>query len=131
MQSVWYIKREYWTNRKKTPTKLPSELIAKILAYSSKPGDVICDPFLGSGQVAKVAKQLRRKYIGFEIEKNYYDFALENIASAAPLVITKGAKRLSGPDPSVADKCIRCGRRKPNKHRNFCSIKCQKLWGKK
>ena len=80
MEDVWTIPREYWTGKEKTPTKLPSEIIRKILAYTSQPNDVICDPFIGSGQVAKVAKEMKRKYIGFEIESNYYNFALQHIA---------------------------------------------------
>ena len=75
MEDVWIIPREYWTGRQKTPTKLPSELIRKILSYSSKKGDMILDPFLGSGQIALVAKQMKRKYLGYEIVKEYYDFA--------------------------------------------------------
>jgi len=74
-EDVWYIKREYWTGDQKTPTKLPAELIKKILLYSSKKDDLVLDPFLGSGQVAVVAKLLDRQYIGFEIVKEYYEFA--------------------------------------------------------
>lgn len=74
-EDVWDIKREYWTGDAKTPTKLPRELIEKIIAYSSEKGDVVLDPFLGSGQVAVVSKENNRKYIGFEIVKKYHDFA--------------------------------------------------------
>ena len=74
-EDVWVIKREYWTGDQKTPTKLPAELIKKILEYSSEEGDIILDPFLGSGQVAVISKILNRQYIGFEIVKEYYDFA--------------------------------------------------------
>ena len=74
-EDVWYIKREYWTGDQKTPTKLPAELIKKILMYSSQKGDIVLDPFLGSGQVAVVSKLLGRQYIGFEITKEYYEFA--------------------------------------------------------
>jgi len=74
-EDVWYIKREYWTGDQKTPTKLPAELIKKILLYSSEKGDIVLDPFLGSGQVAVISKLLGRQYIGFEIVKKYYKFA--------------------------------------------------------
>jgi len=43
------IKREYWKGKKKTPTKLPAELVRKILSFSSGEGDLVFDPFLGSG----------------------------------------------------------------------------------
>ncbi len=78
-EDVWIIKREYWTGDQKTPTKLPAELIKKILMYSSEEGDIVLDPFLGSGQVAVVSKMLGRKYIGFEIVKECYEFAKERL----------------------------------------------------
>ncbi|MBI4245291.1 MAG: site-specific DNA-methyltransferase [Planctomycetes bacterium] len=78
-EDVWVIKREYWNGDQKTPTKLPAELIEKILHYSSKEGDIVLDPFLGSGQVAVVSKMLKRHYIGFEIVKEYYEFAKKRL----------------------------------------------------
>lgn len=78
-QDVWVIKREYWNGDSKTPTKLPKELIEKILMYSSKEGDIVLDPFLGSGQVAVVSKMLKRKYIGFEICEEYFQFARQRL----------------------------------------------------
>ena len=81
MEDVWTIPREYWTGEKKTPTKLPSEIIRKILSYSSKKGDLILDPFLGSGQVAVVSKEMKRKYVGYEIVKRYFDFAQSRLKS--------------------------------------------------
>jgi len=78
-EDVWYIKREYWSGDQKTPTKLPAELIKKILLYSSEEGDLVLDPFLGSGQVAIVSKMLKRRYVGFEIVKEYYEFAKERL----------------------------------------------------
>jgi len=78
-EDVWIIKREYWTGDDKTPTKLPAEIIQKILQYSSKKTDLVLDPFLGSGQVAVMSKMLGRRYLGFEIVKQYYDFATKRI----------------------------------------------------
>jgi len=74
-EDVWNIPREYWTGDLKTPTKLPAELIRKILAYSSQPGDVVLDPFLGSGQTAVVSHLEGRQYIGFEVVPEYFEFA--------------------------------------------------------
>ncbi len=74
-EDVWNIKREYWTNKPKTPTKLPFALVKKILEYSSVKNDIILDPFLGSGQVAIASKILDRHYLGFEIVVDYYKFA--------------------------------------------------------
>ena len=74
-EDVWVINREYWKGRKKTPTKLPSELVKKILSYSSNPGDLVLDPFLGSGTVAIVSRQEGRHFLGFEVVPEYCAFA--------------------------------------------------------
>lgn len=89
-EDVWEIKREYWNGDQKTPTKLPFEIIEKILKYSSEKGDTVLDPFLGSGQVAVVSKMLHRKYIGFEIVKSYYEFAKERLEKGVYRIREKG-----------------------------------------
>lgn len=81
LEDVWTIKREYWHGDTKTPTKLPAELIEKILGYTSREGDLVLDPFLGSGQVAVVSKMNNRRFVGFEIVEDYYRFALERLES--------------------------------------------------
>ena len=78
-EDVWEIKREYWTGKEKTPTKLPADLIKKILLYSSRKNDLVLDPFLGSGQVAVVSKMLGREYYGFDIVKEYFNLSLIHI----------------------------------------------------
>ena len=50
-----------------------------MLKYSSEKTDLVLDPFLGSGQVAVVSKMLGRKYLGFEIVKQYYNFASKRL----------------------------------------------------
>ena len=79
-EDVWVINREYWTGRRKTPTKLPLALVKKILAFSSCEGDLVLDPFLGSGTVAVAAKGMGRHYLGFEIVPEYYEFANERLS---------------------------------------------------
>lgn len=94
-EDVWVIRREYWHGDQKTPTKLPAELIKKILMYSSKEGDTILDPFLGSGQVAVVSKMLKRRYVGFEIVKEYYEFAKKRL--------DKGVYRIADEEPATTE----------------------------
>ena len=79
MEDVWVIKREYWTGDLKTPTKLPYELVSKILSYASDEKDVVMDPFLGSGQVAVVAQMMGRQYIGYEVVPEYFEFAQKRL----------------------------------------------------
>ena len=81
MEDVWTISREYWRGEKKTPTKLPSEIIRKILQYTTLEKDLVLDPFLGSGQVAVVSKEMNRKYVGFEIVKEYFDFTKKRLTN--------------------------------------------------
>jgi site-specific DNA-methyltransferase (adenine-specific) len=80
-EDVWVINREYWNGDIKTPTKLPAEVVKKILAYSSEEGDLVLDPFLGSGQVAVVSKMEKRQYVGFEIVPDYYNFIQQRLES--------------------------------------------------
>jgi site-specific DNA-methyltransferase (adenine-specific) len=53
------------------PTQKPEKLIAKLVLASSRRGDVVLDPFLGSGTTSVVAKKLGRQYIGIEQEETY------------------------------------------------------------
>ena len=97
-EDVWVINREYWTGDKKTPTKLPRELIEKLLAYSSEPGDVVMDPFLGSGQVAVVSKMNGRQFIGFEVVQEYFEFATERLETGVYRIKSENDTRSAG-DP--------------------------------
>jgi site-specific DNA-methyltransferase (adenine-specific) len=67
------ISAPFWSMPENTdhPTQKPEKLIAKLLLASSRPGDLVLDPFLGSGTTSVVAKKLGRRYIGIEREKEY------------------------------------------------------------
>jgi modification methylase len=67
------------------PTQKPEALLARILMASSKPGDIILDPFFGSGTTGAVAKRLGRHFVGIEREQKYIDAATARIASVEPL----------------------------------------------
>jgi len=68
-------------NRKyRHPTCKPEKLVREHLLMSSKPGEVVFDPFMGSGTTCAVAKSIGRKYIGFEIDKDYYETAKQRIS---------------------------------------------------
>jgi site-specific DNA-methyltransferase (adenine-specific) len=63
----------YWSMPENTdhPAQKPEKLIAKLILASSNPGDIIIDPFLGSGTTAVVAKKLKRHFVGIEYEREY------------------------------------------------------------
>ncbi|MBS7589674.1 site-specific DNA-methyltransferase [Ancylobacter defluvii] len=67
------------------PTQKPEALIARILLAASKPGDVVLDPFLGSGTTAAVAKKLRRHFIGIERDRSYAEAAQARVDATHPL----------------------------------------------
>ena len=61
------------------PTIKPLEFIRKVIRNSSVAGDVILDSFMGSGTTAVACILENRNYIGFEVNKKYYDIALKRI----------------------------------------------------
>lgn len=72
--NVWTdITIPFWSMPENTdhPTQKPEKLVAKAILASSKLGDVVFDPFLGSGTTSVVAKKLGRKYVGIEIDELY------------------------------------------------------------
>jgi DNA modification methylase len=54
------------------PTQKPEEIIARLVECSSKEGEVVLDPFLGSGTTAVVAEKMNRQWLGCEIEPQYW-----------------------------------------------------------
>lgn len=73
--------------KKLHPTQKPEALLKRIILASSLPGDVVLDPFLGSGTTAAVAKQLRRRWIGIEREDIYIRAAQARIDSVQMLAL--------------------------------------------
>jgi len=67
------------------PTQKPEALLYRILTATTKPGDVVLDPFFGTGTTGAVAKKLGRHFIGIERENVYINAALKRIASVKPL----------------------------------------------
>lgn len=67
------------------PTQKPEALLYRILTATTKPGDVVLDPFFGTGTTGAVAKKLGRHFIGIEREEVYVNAALKRIAAVKPL----------------------------------------------
>jgi modification methylase len=67
------------------PTQKPEALLYRILLACTKPGDVVLDPFFGTGTTGAVARRLRRHWVGIERERTYVNVALERIESTLPL----------------------------------------------
>ena len=74
----------YWSMPENTahPTQKPEKLIAKLILASSRPNDVVFDPFLGSGTTSVTAKKLGRKYVGIEQNPTYCIWAEKRLELA-------------------------------------------------
>ena len=74
----------YWSMPENTdhPTQKPEKLIAKLILASSNPGDLVLDPFCGSGTSAVTAKKLGRKFCGIELNREYCCWALARLKRA-------------------------------------------------
>jgi site-specific DNA-methyltransferase (adenine-specific) len=73
----------YWSMPENTdhPTQKPEKLLAKIVLASSREGDLVFDPFNGSGTTTVVAKKLGRHYLGVEVDESYCCLAQKRLAS--------------------------------------------------
>lgn len=94
-EDVWTINREYKPNKTKNKNELPSALLTKIIQYSSNEGDIVCDLFLGSFSMAKIAIGLNRRAIGFEINKKSFDHQSASFKNIVPGSLMK---KLRQPD---------------------------------
>ena len=103
MRSDWLIplctgpERLKQNGAKAHPTQKPESLLARVLLSSSNPGDVVLDPFFGTGTTGAVAKKLGRGFIGIEANPEYAALAQERIAAiggpADPSLIATPSKR--------------------------------------
>ena len=81
-EDVWSVKRRYRTGLAKNATVLPLEVVSRCIDFSSKPGDIVLDPFMGNGTTAVAAKLNLRRFIGFEINEKLRPLLQKEIANA-------------------------------------------------
>ncbi len=81
-EDVWSVKRQYRTGLAKNATKLPLDVVSRCIDFSSKPGDIVLDPFMGNGTTAVAAKLNLRRFIGFEINEKLQSLLEKEIAKA-------------------------------------------------
>jgi DNA (cytosine-5-)-methyltransferase len=82
----------FWSMPENTdhPTQKPEKLYAKLILASTKPGDKIFDPFLGSGTSAVVAYKLNRNYVGIELNRDYCLWATKRLMNATKNKVIQG-----------------------------------------
>jgi modification methylase len=104
--------------RKTHPTQKPEALLGRLLLAASNAGDLVLDPFFGSGTTGAVARRLRRSFIGIERDPVYAAAARKRIAAVEPLceeaVATAPARRT---EPRVAfASVVEAGLVRPGEH---------------
>ena len=83
MKSVWDILPPAAAEKKfgRHPTQKPLELLRRVIRASSKPGDAVLDPFMGSGTTGLAALELGRRFTGVELDKKYFALAKKRMAA--------------------------------------------------
>src|SRR3954466_3130329 len=99
MRSDWFIplctgeeRLKDGAGQKVHPTQKPEALLARVLLAASRPGDVVLDPFFGTGTTGAVAKNVGRGFVGIERETVYAEAARARIAAVEPLAGDAGAR---------------------------------------
>ena len=64
------------------PTQKPTELMSVFIQWHTNPGDIVADPFMGSGTTGVACAQLNRNFIGIELDKDYFEIAQKRIEDA-------------------------------------------------
>jgi len=92
MRSDWYIPICTGSERLKDaqgvkahPTQKPEALVYRVILSSSNPGDVVLDPFFGTGTTGAVARKLHRHFIGIEIDESYAQLAKKRVQAVVQL----------------------------------------------
>ena len=110
MRSDWYIplcsggEREMRNGKKAHTTQKPEALMHRVIAATTNPGDIVLDPFCGTGTTAAVAKRLGRNYITIDREAVYVEVAEKRLANISPALLTSADESgilLGGPKPRV------------------------------
>lgn len=108
-EDTWYFPRVCGTFKERAGwhgCQMPEQLLGRIIKVSSDPGDLVLDPFGGSGTTLAVAKKLGRRYLGFELSPEYAARIEERLASIKP-----GDPLIGAPEPTVSAPSTANGRR--------------------
>lgn len=99
MKTVWRFQAPGTDEKKlgKHPTQKPVDLVARCLRASTNPGDLVLDPFMGSGTTGVAATRLERRFIGFEQDPKYVELAVTRLKDRAAVgsLSPKGQQTLS------------------------------------
>lgn len=81
-EDTWHCPRINGTFRSRagTPNQMPEQVLGRVIRACSDPGDLVLDPFVGSGTTLAVARKLGRRFLGFELSEDYCRLANERVA---------------------------------------------------
>jgi site-specific DNA-methyltransferase (adenine-specific) len=78
---VWVINPD---RQKQHPAPFPPQLVENCIKLTTQEGDLVLDPFMGSGTTAVVSQELNRKWVGFDIDSNYVDMTRDRVTDKEP-----------------------------------------------
>ncbi|MDB4475314.1 site-specific DNA-methyltransferase [Pirellulales bacterium] len=116
-EDTWYFPRVCGTFKERSGwhgCQMPEQLLGRVIRSSSNPGDLVIDPFAGSGTTLAVAKKLNRSYLGFELSSDYVVQIRKRLAS-----VVNGQSLDGSPEPLKSVPTTRQGKRlvKPTRNR--------------
>ena len=116
-EDTWYFPRVCGTFKERSGwhgCQMPEQLLGRVIRSSSNPGDLVIDPFAGSGTTLAVAKKLNRSYLGFELSSDYVVQIRKRLAS-----VVNGQSLECSPEPLKSVPTTRQGKRlvKPTRNR--------------
>ena len=117
-EDTWYFPRVNGTFKERAGwhgCQMPEQLLGRIIRSCSNPGDVVLDPFAGSGTTLAVAKKLDRRYVGFELSETYAARAVDRLNSIRAGQPLEGVVDPLTSVPKTADG-IRLEERQKKKH---------------
>jgi modification methylase len=115
MRSDWYLpicngaERLRQDGEKAHSTQKPEALLYRVIQASSNPGEVVLDPFFGTGTSGVVAKRLHRRWIGIEREGRYVELARQRIAAVEPVAYDPAVFETPNPRRQLRERRIPFG----------------------
>jgi len=114
-EDTWYFPRVCGTFKERAGwhgCQMPEQLLGRIIRACSNPGEVVLDPFAGSGTTLATAKKLQRQWLGFELSPKYAKQVQARLDAAEPGQPLEGAEEPRVSAPATADGKTRDGPRK-------------------
>ena len=105
-ESTWYFPRVCGTFKERAGfhgCQMPEQLLGRIIKVCSNPGELVLDPFAGSGSTLVVAKKLGRGFLGFELSANYAQRVRQRLATVCVGAPLEGAEEPTVSAPSTAN----------------------------